>query len=117
MFRTEEQKNSYRSNGDHGFDNRFESMRAIFIAIGPDIAEKTEIDAFQNIELYNMFAYLLRVDAAPNNGTNGTLFSILRSPPPLLETATLQSPPHCTDMMQIRKCDESSSCKVRANFS
>lgn len=47
---------SYKLNGDHGFDNRIVSMRAIFVAIGPDFAEKTEINDFENIELYNLFA-------------------------------------------------------------
>lgn len=56
MFRTDKEKESYKLFGDHGYDNRIVSMRAIFIAIGPDIAQNREINDFQNIELYNLFA-------------------------------------------------------------
>ena len=42
--------------GNHGYDNRLVSMRAIFAAVGPDIAEYKEISEFENIELYNLFA-------------------------------------------------------------
>lgn len=55
-FRTEEEAQSYKFLGGNGYDNRLESMRTIFGAIGPDIAENKEIGPFQDIELYNLFA-------------------------------------------------------------
>ncbi|VDM95043.1 unnamed protein product [Thelazia callipaeda] len=110
VFLTDQQKNDYKLLGDHGYDNRIVSMRAIFVAIGPDIAEKREIDDFQNIELYNLFAYLLRIDAAPNNGTNGTLFSVLRNPPPIPETISSEPSLQCTKLSSLTKCNTSLDC-------
>uniref|UniRef100_U3KB59 Ectonucleotide pyrophosphatase/phosphodiesterase 3 n=1 Tax=Ficedula albicollis TaxID=59894 RepID=U3KB59_FICAL len=40
--------------GDHGYNNEFKSMEAIFLAYGPNFKEKTEVDAFENIEVYNL---------------------------------------------------------------
>lgn len=41
--------------GDHGYDNRIQSMRAIFTAMGPSVRINNEIPPFQNTELYNLF--------------------------------------------------------------
>ncbi|VDM08973.1 unnamed protein product [Wuchereria bancrofti] len=112
IFQTDEKKESYNRLGDHGYDNRIVSMRTIFIAIGPDIAQNRKINSFQNIELYNLFAYLLRIDAAPNNGTNGTLFTVLRNPPTLPITAVDQQTDQCTDKIKIKKCDSSCDCQL-----
>ncbi|KAL3990237.1 Type I phosphodiesterase / nucleotide pyrophosphatase family protein [Acanthocheilonema viteae] len=102
IFQTDEERESYKLFGDHGYDNRIESMRTIFIAVGPDIAQNREISKFQNIELYNLFAYLLRTDAAPNNGTNGTLFTVLRNPPPYPITITDRPSEQCTDKINMK---------------
>ncbi|KAJ8273131.1 hypothetical protein GJAV_G00097790 [Gymnothorax javanicus] len=53
--------------GDHGYDNKINSMR-------------TQVPAFENIELYNVMCDLLGLEPAPNNGTHGSLNNILRSP-------------------------------------
>ncbi|PKU30089.1 hypothetical protein llap_19607 [Limosa lapponica baueri] len=47
---------SYRGcdGGNHGYNNEFKSMEAIFLAYGPSFKEKTEVDAFENIEVYNL---------------------------------------------------------------
>ncbi|VIO88368.1 Uncharacterized protein BM_BM9475 [Brugia malayi] len=121
IFQTDEKKESYNRLGDHGYDNRIASMRTIFIAIGPDIAQNRKINSFQNIELYNLFTYLLRIDAAPNNGTNGTLFPVLRNPPALPITALDQQTDQCTDKIKIRKCNSSCDCpdhipRIRTGF-
>ncbi|VDO44952.1 unnamed protein product [Onchocerca flexuosa] len=112
IFLTEKEKESYKLLGDHGFDNRLVSMRAIFIAVGPDIAQKREINEFQNIELYNLFTHLLRIDAAPNNGTNGTLFTVLRNPPNFPLTAIDYPPDQCTDQINIKACSSSHDCPL-----
>uniref|UniRef100_A0A0N5AA63 NUC domain-containing protein n=1 Tax=Syphacia muris TaxID=451379 RepID=A0A0N5AA63_9BILA len=67
--------------GNHGFDNRLRSMRAIFAAFGPDVVENREIPEFQNIELYNLFCDLLRIQPSPNNGTRGQLYAVMKNPP------------------------------------
>lgn len=52
--RTEEAKDPKK--GDHGYDNRLEQMKAIFIAYGPSVQMNHIAKPFQNIELYNFFA-------------------------------------------------------------
>ncbi|KHN76781.1 Ectonucleotide pyrophosphatase/phosphodiesterase family member 3 [Toxocara canis] len=94
--------------GNHGFDNRIISMRTIFAAIGPDIAEKKEISEFQNVELYNLFADLLHVTAAPNNGTKGHLYSVLRNPPTEIpEKPSTITTLQCTPKPVIENCNSS----------
>ncbi|XP_037698919.1 ectonucleotide pyrophosphatase/phosphodiesterase family member 3-like [Choloepus didactylus] len=66
--------------GNHGYDNEFKSMEAIFLAQGPSFKEKTEIEPFENIELYNLMCDLLRIQPAPNNGTHGSLNHLLKVP-------------------------------------
>ncbi|XP_015276739.1 PREDICTED: ectonucleotide pyrophosphatase/phosphodiesterase family member 3 [Gekko japonicus] len=66
--------------GNHGYDNEFKSMEAIFVAHGPGFKEKTEVQPFENIEVYNLMCDLLKIKPAPNNGTHGSLNHLLKSP-------------------------------------
>ncbi|NXC25794.1 ENPP3 phosphodiesterase, partial [Campylorhamphus procurvoides] len=66
--------------GNHGYNNEFKSMEAIFLAYGPGFKEKTEVDAFENIEVYNLMCDLLHITPAPNNGTHGSLNHLLKKP-------------------------------------
>ncbi|KAM9665393.1 ectonucleotide pyrophosphatase/phosphodiesterase family member 3-like [Trichechus inunguis] len=66
--------------GNHGYDNEFKSMEAIFLAHGPGFKEKTEVEAFENIEVYNLMCDLLHIQPAPNNGTHGSLNHLLKAP-------------------------------------
>uniref|UniRef100_A0A673U298 Ectonucleotide pyrophosphatase/phosphodiesterase family member 3 n=1 Tax=Suricata suricatta TaxID=37032 RepID=A0A673U298_SURSU len=66
--------------GNHGYNNEFKSMEAIFLAHGPSFKEKTEIEPFENIEVYNLICDLLRIQPAPNNGTHGSLNHLLKVP-------------------------------------
>ncbi|XP_057875905.1 ectonucleotide pyrophosphatase/phosphodiesterase family member 3 [Melospiza georgiana] len=74
--------NTYKScdGGNHGYNNEFKSMEAIFLAYGPSFKEKTEVDAFENIEVYNLMCDLLRIAPAENNGTHGSLNHLLKKP-------------------------------------
>ncbi|KAJ8291058.1 hypothetical protein GJAV_G00020900 [Gymnothorax javanicus] len=67
-------------NGDHGYDNKINSMQTFFLAYGPSFKYKTKVPAFENIELYNVMCDLLGLKPAPNNGTHGSLNHILRTP-------------------------------------
>ncbi|XP_078612809.1 venom phosphodiesterase 2-like isoform X2 [Branchiostoma floridae x Branchiostoma japonicum] len=69
--------------GEHGYDNEFRNMSALFIAYGPAFHQGVEVEPFGNIELYNMFSDLLGVTPAPNNGTTGSLNHLLRQPRPI----------------------------------
>ncbi|KAG5264924.1 hypothetical protein AALO_G00259510 [Alosa alosa] len=66
--------------GDHGFDNKINSMQTIFMGYGPSFKFKTKVPVFENIELYNVMCDLLGLTPAPNNGTHGSLNAILRNP-------------------------------------
>uniref|UniRef100_A0A3Q1BJH4 SMB domain-containing protein n=1 Tax=Amphiprion ocellaris TaxID=80972 RepID=A0A3Q1BJH4_AMPOC len=67
--------------GDHGYDNKINSMQTIFLGYGPTFKFKTKVPAFENIELYNVMCDLVGLKPAPNNGTHGSLNHLLRSPP------------------------------------
>ncbi|NXW44740.1 ENPP3 phosphodiesterase, partial [Nyctiprogne leucopyga] len=71
---------TYCDRGNHGYNNEFKSMEAIFLAYGPSFKEKTEVDAFENIEVYNLMCDLLHITPAPNNGTHGSLNHLLKTP-------------------------------------
>ncbi|CAF9922533.1 MAG: hypothetical protein GOMPHAMPRED_002598 [Gomphillus americanus] len=61
----------YHPRGLHGYDNQHPLMRAIFIARGPAFPHtpNSELEVFQNIEVYNIIADSLGVEPASNNGT------------------------------------------------
>ncbi|KAM5286114.1 ectonucleotide pyrophosphatase/phosphodiesterase family member 3 isoform 1-T1 [Hipposideros larvatus] len=71
---------SYCGGGNHGFDNKFKAMEALFLAHGPSFKEKTEVEPFDNIEVYNLICDLLHIQPAPNNGTHGSLNHLLKVP-------------------------------------
>ncbi|XP_068207245.1 venom phosphodiesterase-like isoform X2 [Palaemon carinicauda] len=79
--------------GDHGYDNFFSVMNAMFVAHGPSFLRNTEVEAFQNIELYNLMCHLLGVSPAPNNGTWGALHHLLSNPPPYPKSFVDEVPP------------------------
>uniref|UniRef100_A0A6Q2YFY2 SMB domain-containing protein n=1 Tax=Esox lucius TaxID=8010 RepID=A0A6Q2YFY2_ESOLU len=66
--------------GDHGYDNKINSMQTIFLGYGPTFKFKTKVPVFENIELYNVMCDLLGLKPAPNNGTHGSLNHLLKSP-------------------------------------
>ena len=91
--------------GDHGYDNRMREMRAIFGAWGPSVKRGWEEKPFQNIELYNLFtsefdsfyndrflpfiALMQLPVSAPNNGTQGRLNTLLKTPSAVESTPSL----------------------------
>ncbi|XP_063299303.1 ectonucleotide pyrophosphatase/phosphodiesterase family member 3 [Pelobates fuscus] len=66
--------------GNHGYDNEFKSMEAIFIGHGPGFKRGVEVEPFDNIEVYNLMCDLLKIQPAPNNGTHGSLNHLLAQP-------------------------------------
>ncbi|KAM5346786.1 hypothetical protein ACJ41O_009791 [Fusarium nematophilum] len=61
----------YHPRGLHGYDHEHPLMRAIFIARGPAFPHpaNSQIDVFQNIEVYNMLCDSVGIVPKPNNGT------------------------------------------------
>jgi ectonucleotide pyrophosphatase/phosphodiesterase family protein 5 len=56
------------SGGNHGYDNALESMRAIFVAHGPAFKSGVEVEAFENIHIYNLMCEILNLTPATNDG-------------------------------------------------
>ena len=63
--------------GDHGFPPEDASMRAVFVADGPDFVDGLRMRAFDNVDVYPLLARLLRVEAAPHDGDAGTFDAAL----------------------------------------
>uniref|UniRef100_A0A673C2T1 SMB domain-containing protein n=1 Tax=Sphaeramia orbicularis TaxID=375764 RepID=A0A673C2T1_9TELE len=80
-YRIPEGKRHCGFSGDHGYDNKINSMQTIFLGYGPTFKFRTKVPAFENIELYNVMCDLLGLKPAPNNGTHGSLNHLLRNPP------------------------------------
>lgn len=74
-----EQNEQSVTGGAHGYDNAELSMRATFVAHGPAFKKGITVAPFENIELYNVMADILGVTPAPNDGTPGSLSSILNN--------------------------------------
>ncbi|KAL8580376.1 hypothetical protein ACOMHN_037475 [Nucella lapillus] len=111
------------SGGTHGWDSRYNTMSGLFIARGPAFKQRTVIPPFENIEIYNLLADVLQLTAAPNNGTRGSLHSILKTPPPLdrlqrdQRQCLQQSPVSAADLQAFCNCSQpSASSRERDEF-
>jgi predicted AlkP superfamily pyrophosphatase or phosphodiesterase len=68
--------------GVHGYDPRaMKSMRALFLAVGPDIRPGTKLEPFENVNVYPMVAKILGLDAPQVDGSLNVLSNILKSNP------------------------------------
>ncbi len=56
--------------GGHGFDPATTpEMKAVFIAVGPDIKPGTKLPSFENVDIYPFIAHILGLTAPPSDGT------------------------------------------------
>ena len=60
--------NFLKAKGAHGYDNRLESMRAIFIAHGKVFKRGKVVEPFENIHIYNLMTKILGLTPAKNDG-------------------------------------------------
>jgi predicted AlkP superfamily pyrophosphatase or phosphodiesterase len=67
--------------GSHGYDPDLPAMRATFVAHGPAFRPGTVLPAFDNVDVYPLLAYLLKVTPAANDGDLAPLRSALRDSP------------------------------------
>ncbi len=63
--------------GDHGYDPALRSMHGFFLAHGPAFRRGVELEAFENIHLYNLLCAALGLTPAPNDGDDRLLRSAL----------------------------------------
>lgn len=68
---------NYPSGGNHGYDPQHAEMHAVFVAIGPDFAPNSHLEAFESIHVYSLLAHLLGLNPAPNDGDLMTFEGIL----------------------------------------
>ncbi|MDF3980946.1 ectonucleotide pyrophosphatase/phosphodiesterase [Luteibacter sp. PPL201] len=54
--------------GEHGYDNLDPTMRALFVAHGPDFVRGATIAPFPNVDVYPLLMHLLGVPPQPNDG-------------------------------------------------
>lgn len=54
--------------GAHGYDNRYQSMQATFIAHGPAFKKGYLAEPFENIQVYNLMCKILGLTPAKNDG-------------------------------------------------
>ena len=63
--------------GGHGYDDSLASMRAVFIAHGPDFRRSIVVPAFRNIHVYALLAELLRIKPAVTDGSLDSVRAML----------------------------------------
>ena len=63
-----DQDETDRPRGAHGYDNRYQSMMATFIAHGPAFKSGYVAEPFENIQVYNVMCRILGLKPAPNDG-------------------------------------------------
>jgi predicted AlkP superfamily pyrophosphatase or phosphodiesterase len=66
--------------GTHGYDNRLESMRAIFIAHGPAFKQSQVVEPFESVDVYNVMVEVLRLKPASNDGGYAAAKAVLLAP-------------------------------------
>ncbi len=64
--------------GAHGYDNQLESMRALFIAHGRAFKKSKIVEPFENVEIYNLMAKILKLKPAQNDGNIKKVRHLLR---------------------------------------
>ena len=64
--------------GNHGFDNALPSMRALFVASGPEFRRGAVVAPFSNIHVYELMAHVLGIQAAANQGSLDSVRAVLR---------------------------------------
>jgi predicted AlkP superfamily pyrophosphatase or phosphodiesterase len=66
--------------GGHGYDSKqMPSMKAIFIAAGPDIRSGITVESFENVDVYPLIARILGLQTGPIDGKLQTLQGILKT--------------------------------------
>ena len=64
--------------GNHGFDNLAPEMFTFFAANGPDFRTGERSSAFESVHIYELMAYLLNLNPAPNDGNLEEVRMLLR---------------------------------------
>jgi predicted AlkP superfamily pyrophosphatase or phosphodiesterase len=68
--------------GAHGYDNKYQTMQATFIAHGAAFKKGYVAEPFENIQVYNLMCYILGLKPAKNDGNLNIVKEMLLKPPP-----------------------------------
>lgn len=63
--------------GDHGYDNRAESMHPILYAFGPAFYQNLLAEPFRSVDLYPLMSHVLHLKQRPTNGSLSNVKHIL----------------------------------------
>ena len=69
-----------KTGGQHGYDPRAPSMRALFVAAGPAFREGVVVKPFENVSIYNVLCRVLGLTPATNDGDPKVVERVLRRP-------------------------------------
>ncbi|XP_053339457.1 venom phosphodiesterase 1 [Clarias gariepinus] len=117
LFERSPQSLTFCSGGNHGYDNDYPSMQAMFLSYGPKFNFQTEVEPFSNIELYNLMCDVLEITPAPNNGSHGSLNHMLRSPTYTPQPPVEQSAPDECPLASLEPADPlGCSCHVLGDY-
>jgi predicted AlkP superfamily pyrophosphatase or phosphodiesterase len=64
--------------GAHGYDNEFESMRAMFVANGNAFKKGKVVEPFPNVDIYELMCRILELKPAKNDGDFSRVKGMLR---------------------------------------
>ncbi|MBK7708859.1 MAG: alkaline phosphatase family protein [Acidobacteria bacterium] len=67
-----------RPRGAHGYDNKYQSMQALFIARGSAFKQRFSAEPFENVQVYNLMCKILGLNPAPNDGRIENVRSMLK---------------------------------------
>ncbi len=76
---TKKSDNFDKIRGAHGYDNKYESMRATFIAHGPAFKRGYVAEPFENIHVYELMCKILGLKPAKNDGDLSKVKGMLKS--------------------------------------
>lgn len=66
--------------GDHGYDNRVDSMHPIFYAFGPVFRRKLLAEPFRSVDIYPLMSHVLQLKERKTNGSFSNVKNLLRPP-------------------------------------
>lgn len=64
--------------GAHGYDNQLESMRAFFVGHGPAFKSNKVTEPFNNVDVYNIIANILKLKPTLNDGSDKGVKAVLK---------------------------------------
>ena len=78
-YETQKQRPDFsRLKGAHGYDNAYDSMRALFVARGKAFKKRKVVEGFDNIHVYELMCRILGLRPAPNDGNLNVVKAMLR---------------------------------------